>query len=120
MFDGSMFLKLKRISNDYKRNVDQGIDDFCNRVENLFVSTYFEVVFFKKSFTWFRPISFLKESGLRIDRVFECEVMVPPGKTLTIACKYQVFGDRGTYRAEYKFDSVSQQRQTWIHVDRYH
>jgi len=88
MFDRSMFLKLGRVSNGYKRNLEQGIDDFCNKVENSFVGTYFEVVFFKKSFTWFRPITFLKESGLRIDRVFECEVQVPPGKTLTIACKY--------------------------------
>lgn len=60
----------------------------CNAVENMFVSTYFEYLFFKKSFTWTKPIRVMNEVGLRIDRVFECEVQAPVDHTLTIACRY--------------------------------
>jgi hypothetical protein len=88
MLDNSLFTKLKLISKTYIDNVAQAVDDLCNAVENMFVSTYYEHLFFKRSFTWTKPIAFLQERGLRLDRVFECEVQAPVNKTLTIACRY--------------------------------
>jgi hypothetical protein len=74
MLDNELYSKLKVISKSYRENIAQALDDLCNAVENMFVSTYYEYLFFKRSFTYTKPIQFLKERGLRIDRVFECEV----------------------------------------------
>jgi len=74
MFENRLYNKLKCLNKKYRENLGQALDDLCNAVENMFVSTYFEHLFFKRSFTWTNPISFLKERGLRIDRVFECEI----------------------------------------------
>jgi hypothetical protein len=59
MLDNSLFTKLKLVSKTYLENVAQAVDDLCNAVENMFVSTYFEYLFFKRSFTWTKPIAFL-------------------------------------------------------------
>jgi len=115
----------------------QAFDDYCNPIENSFVATYFEHIFFKKSYTWTKPISFCNDRGIRIDRVFQCELVSEgPGiKTqkldcvsVTICAKYKLFGEDEVYRAEYKFDRLrcsSKQhqegkaptRETWLHKD---
>lgn len=82
------------------------MDDLCNSVENGFVSKYYEVLFFKRSFSWSRSISFCGQKGLRIDRVFESELQSKVGHTLTIACRYTFYNDPKTYRAEFKLDST--------------
>jgi hypothetical protein len=93
----------------------QAFDDYCNPIENSFVSTYFEHIFFKKSFTWAKPISFCNDRGIRIDRVFQCELVSegPAIKTqnlpivsVMLCAKYKLFGEDEVYRAEYKFDRV--------------
>lgn len=118
-FDSMLFVKLRMVNKTFKAKTLESVDDLCNAVENSFVGAYYEHLFFKRSFTWHKPISFCREQGLRIDRVFECEVATRPGQTLTIACMYQLFGDSNTFRCEYKFDCVPQgKRQTWVHVDR--
>lgn len=98
------------------------MDELCNGIENMFVSAYFETLYFKRSYTWCKPITFCGQIGVRLDRVFECEVTAIPNHTLTIACKFTLYNDKKTYRAEFKFDSKSsgQQRETWVHVDRQH
>lgn len=79
----------------------------------MFVSSYFEHIYFKKAFSWSKPISFCGKKGLRLDRVFECEVIPNstffdlfkrPAVTYTIATKYKLFGDKQIYHAEYRFD----------------
>ena len=71
------------------------------------------------------PITFCGEKGLRLDRVIECELLnhksLTSGgnKTLRIAYQYKVFGDKTTYKAEYKFDTTKNgsKRLTWLHQD---
>jgi hypothetical protein len=77
--DPTFFVKALRLSKKWREDVIQGIDDFCNPIENKFVSTYFEHIYFKRGFTWSKPITFCGKKGLRLDRVFECEV-IPDGK----------------------------------------
>ena len=109
----------------------------CNPIENSFVSTYFEHIFFKKSYTWIKPISFCNDKGIRIDRVFQCELVSegPAIKTqnldcvsATICAKYKLYGEAEVYRSEYKFDRVkcsdrqhregkAPTRETWLHKD---
>ena len=119
-FDAVLYVKLKMVSQSFRQQVNQSMDELCNGVENMFVSAYFETLYFQRSFTWVKPIQFCGEKGVRIDRVFECEVQAIPNHTLTIACKFSLYNDKKIYRAEYKFDAKSQrgQRETWVHVDR--
>jgi hypothetical protein len=112
-FDPTLYVKGKRLSKSWREGVMQSVDDYCNQLENKFVQTYFEHIFFRRAFSWFKPISFCGKRGLRLDRVFECEV-VPnsaffdlfqrPAVTYTIAAKYKLFNDRQIYRAEFRFD----------------
>ena len=74
------------------------MDELCNGIENMFVSAYFENLYFQRSFTWVKPIQFCGKKGVRIDRVFECEVQAIPNHSLTIACKFSLYNDKKTYR----------------------
>ena len=102
-FDPTLYVKAKRLSKKWREEILQSVDDYCNQIENKFVQNYFEHIFFKKAFTWSKPIQFCGKKGLRIDRVFNCEVMPNskyfelfqrPAVTYTIAAKYKLFGDR--------------------------
>ena len=93
----------------------EAFGDYCNPIENSFVTAYYEHIFFKKSYTWSKPISFCNDRGIRIDRVFQCELVSEgPGikkqnldcVTVTICAKYKLYGEDEVYRAEYKFDRV--------------
>ena len=117
--------------------MSQAFDDYCNPIENAFVSTYFEHIFFKRSYTWTKAISFCHDRGVRIDRVFQCELVSEgpgiktqnlPTVSCVIAARYKLFGEDEVYRAEYKFDRVkcgdrqhqegkAPVRETWLHKD---
>lgn len=136
-FDQIFFGRALRLSKSWREDVMQAFDDICNPIENSFVSTYFQHIFFKKSYTWAKPISFCNDRGIRIDRVFCCElvsegpgIMVQnlPIVSVTICAKYKLYGEDEVYRAEYKFDRVkcserqheegnAPGRETWIHKD---
>lgn len=76
IFDQLFFLKSKQLNRRWRAAIMEGLDDFCNPIENRFVSTYFDCLFFRKSFSWAKKISFCgKQRGLRIERVIECEVI---------------------------------------------
>ena len=70
MYDSGFFIKGLRLNKSWRESVFQAVDDFCNPIENQFVATYFEHIYFKKSFSWSKPISVCGDRGLRIDRVF--------------------------------------------------
>ena len=102
----------------------QAFDDYCNPIENSFVATYFEHIFFKKSYTWTKPISFCNDRGIRIDRVFQCErVSEGPGiKTqkldcvsVTICAKYKL--DRVRCSSKQHQEGKAPTRETWLHKD---
>lgn len=121
-FESFNYLKLKQVSKLYKEKVCESIDDICNSVENGFVGQYYDALFYKSSFTWTKPIQFCGQKGLRIDRVFECELQAQAGYTLTIGCSFTFYNDPKTYRAEYKLDTKKKgsSRETWVHIDRQH
>jgi hypothetical protein len=51
------------------------MDDYCNKMENNFILTYHEFLYFKHSFISSMPIKLCREKGIRVDRVLECEVL---------------------------------------------
>lgn len=63
------------LNKEWRSKTLQAIDDLCNPFEIEFVNKCFKYLFFKQSHTWAQPISFCGNKGLRIDRVFECEVV---------------------------------------------
>ena len=136
-YDQIFFGRALRLSKEWREDMMEAFDDYCNPIENSFVSTYFQHIFFKKSFTWAKPISFCNDRGIRIDRVFQCELVSEGPGVITqnlpvvsamICAKYKLFGEDEVYRAEYKFDRVkcssrdhsegkAPTRETWIHKD---
>ena len=76
-YDTFLFMKFLLLSPNWHTSVLQALDDYCNPLENTFVAAYHTHLFFKKSFTSSRPIRFCGSSGIRIDRVIECEVADP-------------------------------------------
>lgn len=140
MYDSGFFIKGLRLSKSWRESVLQAVDDFCNPIENQFVATYFEHIYFKKSYSWSKPISVCGDKGLRIDRVFQCELVSEgPGikqqvkniVTMNICAKFKLHNDNQIYRAEYKLDRVkcsekthksgqAPKRESWIHKDCQH
>jgi hypothetical protein len=53
----------------------EAIDEMSNKIENQFISKYFEFLEFKKGYTNSSVISFCGRRGLRVDRVIVCEVL---------------------------------------------
>ena len=56
MFEQALFIKGLRLNRNWREGVMQAVDDFCNPIENQFVATYFEHIYFKKSYTWSKSI----------------------------------------------------------------
>ena len=100
----------------------QTLDEYCNPIENHFIATNHEHLFFKKSCTATKPISFCENKGIRIDRVIECELVEPKSLmkeseyTLKFGYNYK-FSDNKRYRADFKLDVVKKGRHRliWIH-----
>jgi len=70
-------------------------------------------LFFKSSSTWAKPISFCGSKGLRIDRVFECEVVGEQAKdavTFCLAAKFKLLGKEQVSRAEFRFDRIKEEK----------
>ena len=114
-YDQIFFGRALRLCKSWREDMMEAFDDYCNPIENSFVQTYFEHIFFKKSFTWAKSISFCNDKGIRIDRVFQCELVSEgpgiqiqklPTVTCMICAKYKLFGEDEVYRSEYKFDRV--------------
>lgn len=47
IFDTENYKKLKKLSQSWKSDIIQAVDEFSNPIENSFVKTYFEHLFFK-------------------------------------------------------------------------
>ena len=65
-------------------------------------------------------ISFCDNKGIRVDRVFECELLRKAvGTTLCVAYKYRYYSEKTTYRVAFKTDAVKRggRRVMWIHKD---
>jgi hypothetical protein len=69
-----LYVKGLKLNKKWRAQVAEAIDDYCNGWENKFVATYYEHIFFKMSYSWVKPITFCNENGLRLDRVFNCEI----------------------------------------------
>jgi hypothetical protein len=41
-----MYVKLKMVSRHFRQQVNQSMDEMCNGIENMFVSAYFETLYF--------------------------------------------------------------------------
>ena len=56
-FNPLNYVVLRRVSKLYRRLASESIDEMSNQIENKFVAMYFESLFFKRSYTWSKPIS---------------------------------------------------------------
>lgn len=117
--DFGLFPKFLCLSPAWHTSALQAMDDYCNGFENDFVRKASEHVHFRHSYSQSRPIAFLKQRGLRLDRVLQCEVGAAlRGHTLRLAYQYQVYGDKRWYRAEFKVDvACHRERTVWVHRD---
>jgi hypothetical protein len=50
------YLTLRQINKTYKLRVAEAIDEMVNGIENKFVVTYLDTLFFRRSYSWFRKI----------------------------------------------------------------
>lgn len=120
-YDCLLFAKFLLLTPSWHTSVQQAIDDHCNKFENRFVQAYQDVLFFEQSYSSTVPIKFCGQKGLKLDRVLHCELLYHKSllnnQSLRISYNYKVFGDRRTYRADYKFDAVRDHRArlTWLH-----
>jgi hypothetical protein len=50
-YDAMLFVKFLMLSPSWHTSVLQAVDEYCNKLENQFVLTHIEYLFFKQSFT---------------------------------------------------------------------
>lgn len=66
--------KYLRISAPWHCCINDAMDEYTNKLENDFTLTYSKYLNFVRSYISATPISFCKQTGTRIDRVFQCEI----------------------------------------------
>jgi hypothetical protein len=62
--------KYLKISAAWHCVINEAMDEYTNKLENDFVKNYTKTLQFLKSYITVSPISFCKEKGIRLDRVF--------------------------------------------------
>ncbi|CDW81818.1 UNKNOWN [Stylonychia lemnae] len=130
MFNVDEYPKYLRLSASWFCKVNDSLDEYANIIENKFIQQYEMYLNFLRSYNNATPIRFCNQRGVRLDRIFQCEVMPRTdmiNKTFRIAYKQeytptikerQVSKDKTRYGTEYRFDVLKkgQQRVTWIYM----
>lgn len=75
MYDPESFRKLLCLSPNWHYLVLQGMDESFKQLETGFINTYYEHLFFKRSYTNSSVIYTGGRRGIRVDRVIVCEVL---------------------------------------------
>ena len=70
MYNIHEYPKYLRIGATWYCAIQEALDEYTNKVENEFVKTYSNTLHFLRSFISVSPISFCKQRGVRLDRVF--------------------------------------------------
>ena len=117
--DGHLFRKLLMLSPYWHYSILQAIEEYSNPFENGFIAKNHSYLFYKKSFTSSKGISFCGEKGTKIDRVLQCELMSGANNTVRFGYSYKVFGSEQKFRAEFRVDAVKENkaRTAWVHWD---
>lgn len=87
MYNIEEYPKYLRISAPWHCYVKDALDDYSNQIENTFVSHYSKYLNFMRSTNAASPLEFCGKRGLRLDRVFQCEILetLPINRTMRIA-----------------------------------
>jgi len=121
-FDAMLFIKFLVLSPNWHTSTIQALDDYCNKLENEFVHTYHQFLYFKQSFSASMPIEFCRQKGVRVDRVIEAEILKSSqtlGKTIKVAYSYKLAGQKHWLRSDFKLDVIGEKKKRlkWIHQD---
>ena len=98
-YDPVLFRKFLLLSPAWHTSSLQALDEHTNKIENQFVQAYSEFLYFKKSFTTSQPIKFCGQTGVRIDRVIQAELLPnrqlfkQDNKMVKFGYKYTNYGD---------------------------
>mmetsp|Transcript_7380 Transcript_7380/g.6628 ORF Transcript_7380/g.6628 Transcript_7380/m.6628 type:complete len:148 (+) Transcript_7380:1436-1879(+) len=133
-YDMTNFRKFLCLSPTWHHLVIEGMDEHFKKVEVDFVLKYYEHLFFKKSYTNSSLIYFGGKTGIRVDRVIQCEVLPNSkqvSKCLRASFKYcyahkerslrtqQPSDQKQYFYADYKMDVLKPgaERVVWVHKD---
>ena len=124
MFNMDEYHKYLCLSAGWHCCITDALDEYTNHLENSFIHNYAKYLTFVKSYNNATPIYFCGQKGIRLDRIFQCEIMPESScinKTLKIGYDFQYLQHRGTpgrYHTEYRLDIVRPggKRITWIHM----
>lgn len=73
-FNFKDYPKYLRLSPAWHCCVNDALDEYTNKIENQFIKKHIRYLNFSKSLNNATPIEFCGEKGLRLDRIFQCEV----------------------------------------------
>lgn len=122
MFNANDLHKLLRLSASWHTVINESLEEYTISWENQFIKQYSEYLFFTKSYFSTTTISFCSQRGIRLDRVFQCEIMNNPdlfNKTVKIGYDFSYVkkNSKDRYHNEHRFDVIKPKfpRVTWIH-----
>lgn len=82
---------MQLISASWHTVINDTLDEYANKIENSFNLASSKALNFIKSYNSATPITFCNQKGMRVDRIFQCEIADNSAllnHTLMIACDY--------------------------------
>lgn len=77
MFNVEDYPKMLRLSSGWNFCIQEALDEYCGRyqLEQQFIQSYGKYLSFIRASNQATPLNFCGQRGLRLDRVFQCEVL---------------------------------------------
>lgn len=82
---------MQRISASWHTVINDALDEYANKIENAFATQNSKALHFIKAYNNATPIVFCNQRGLRLDRIFQCEILDNSAllnHTMMIACDF--------------------------------
>ncbi|CDW80022.1 UNKNOWN [Stylonychia lemnae] len=132
-FNMNEYIKYIRISAGWYYSITQSLDQYSFAIEGSFINEYQRHLNFLKSYTSVTPINFCNQKGIRLDRIFQCEIsqqsaLINQTYRIQNSFEYLQINKKkqmrkpsqipsGRFHSEFRFDIVKKgsQRITWVH-----
>ena len=75
MFNVEEYPKYMRLNAGWFCKINDALDEYANIIENKFIQKYEVYLNFLRSYNNATPIKFCNKNGVRLDRIFQCEVL---------------------------------------------
>ena len=113
---------IQKLSSNWYHSLKNWADCVCKPIEKDLKEKYYGLLKIRKCYTESATIKFCGKTGIRVDRVIQCEILTTPfqsAQTLKVACNTRGSKIKKGCRTVFQIDVVHMgcKRSVWVHRD---